>query len=312
MSRGRSAAPVYMVYQLEVGESGTPHLQGYVHFTEQRSMATVKRLLGYGHVHLERRKGKHSEARAYCMKEDTRRDGPWEYGDSDAVPETQGDNGWEGIIADSKVLREVEMFEKYPEKMIRYFKGVNRYRDLSAPQRDGDVTVFTIVGPSGVGKSYWAMNYSADPYVVPEPKGSGLYFDGYEKHKTMVFDDMTGRFMRQAALLRLLDPYPFKLAVHGGQVECVAETIIFTTNIHPKHWYKEIHGSATWEASPLRRRLTQGESVIYHMDSDHNLRIDCALDGRWELEAPENDENNNNNDEQEVIDLTDIGPEDWE
>lgn len=48
--------PVYAIYQLEVGEQGTPHLQGYVYFAGKRRKTAVKAAFVVN-PHLEPRKG---------------------------------------------------------------------------------------------------------------------------------------------------------------------------------------------------------------------------------------------------------------
>ena len=54
-----------MVFGKEVGESGTPHLQGYVLFTRYYSADSVKKL--HGRCHWEH--AKTGDAMNYCMKD---------------------------------------------------------------------------------------------------------------------------------------------------------------------------------------------------------------------------------------------------
>lgn len=60
---GWSHKPRYLVYQLEVGDSGTPHYQFYVAFhTPVRGSQLLKMMTGGGTgPHLKPRAGKHSE-----------------------------------------------------------------------------------------------------------------------------------------------------------------------------------------------------------------------------------------------------------
>ncbi len=67
-----------MVWQKEKGENGTVHLQGYVAFSVRKSLATMKNV--NGSAHWEVRRGTHDEAKAYCMKPESREAGPWEEG----------------------------------------------------------------------------------------------------------------------------------------------------------------------------------------------------------------------------------------
>ena len=58
----------YLVVGKEVGECGTPHLQGYG-VLKKRTLDTKLRKLLPG-CHLEPRKGSHEQAADYCKKED--------------------------------------------------------------------------------------------------------------------------------------------------------------------------------------------------------------------------------------------------
>jgi len=65
----------YLVFQTEVCEkTGRPHQQAYVEFKEPLTFGSVRNLFG-NKCHLEGRKGTRDEARAYCMKDDTRMPG---------------------------------------------------------------------------------------------------------------------------------------------------------------------------------------------------------------------------------------------
>lgn len=64
------------VFQLEKGESGTLHLQGYLYFpTSKPNFDYIKRLLGDS-AHIEQCK-RLDKAKLYCCKLDTRVMGPW-------------------------------------------------------------------------------------------------------------------------------------------------------------------------------------------------------------------------------------------
>jgi len=69
----------YKVFQLERGEKeGTDHYQGYVVFESNKRMSAVAKMLK--RAHLEPRLGTHEQARAYCMKVESRISGPFETG----------------------------------------------------------------------------------------------------------------------------------------------------------------------------------------------------------------------------------------
>lgn len=72
----------YLIFGREVGESGTPHLQGFVIFNQTRRFRSAKDLIS-SRCHIEKAVAKSSQARDYCKKE-----GDWEeFGD---FPDNQG------------------------------------------------------------------------------------------------------------------------------------------------------------------------------------------------------------------------------
>lgn len=74
----------YCVYQHELcPKTGQDHWQGYMEFGTPKRMKAVKEILQDRSAHLEARRGTREQARAYCMKLDTRFPGeePYEFGD---------------------------------------------------------------------------------------------------------------------------------------------------------------------------------------------------------------------------------------
>ena len=59
----------YGVYGKEVGESGTPHLQGFVQFVNRKRPNQVSSMLGCVRMHCERWRGSPNEAATYCKKD---------------------------------------------------------------------------------------------------------------------------------------------------------------------------------------------------------------------------------------------------
>lgn len=82
---------VYGIYQLEIApDTGTEHFQGYVYFSKDKRLSTVKALIP--RAHLEVCRGTPAENRAYCSKEESRAPGtaPVEYGEFTLVPTSKG------------------------------------------------------------------------------------------------------------------------------------------------------------------------------------------------------------------------------
>lgn len=58
----------YLEYQLEIGESGTPHYQGYVQFYQSKGIKGIKNLLKNEKLHLEPQRGTVEQAIHYIQK----------------------------------------------------------------------------------------------------------------------------------------------------------------------------------------------------------------------------------------------------
>lgn len=56
----------FLIWQLELGEQDTFHIQGYVYFREAQRFNTVKAL--YPRAHIEAARGDPASNKAYCSK----------------------------------------------------------------------------------------------------------------------------------------------------------------------------------------------------------------------------------------------------
>jgi len=69
-----------MVYQLEQGDSGTPHLQGTVQFIQRTSFGKAKASI-HKQAHIEKMKSPDPQSSInYCKKVEGRIAGPWKFG----------------------------------------------------------------------------------------------------------------------------------------------------------------------------------------------------------------------------------------
>lgn len=79
-----SGDAVFCIHQLEKGESGTIHYQGYVEFEKKKTLAAVKKVLP--EAHWEPRMGSQEEAIRYVTKEETRLSEPISAGERKKQP----------------------------------------------------------------------------------------------------------------------------------------------------------------------------------------------------------------------------------
>ena len=115
----------YAVFQLEVGENGTPHYQGYIEFTQTVTWTALKNINPT--LHIEIRRGTRQEARQYCMKEESRAQGhePVEIGDWISGQGKRSDiHSASDAILQGELLRAV--VSTYPAVYVKYSRGLEK------------------------------------------------------------------------------------------------------------------------------------------------------------------------------------------
>jgi len=234
----------YVVWQHELGPSGTLHYQGYLELVNRVTLKQLKKLPGLESAHFEGRRGSQAEAIAYCQKADTRVDGPYSWGEP--APQEQGRRSdllavKESVDAGHGVRR---LFDDHFPSMVRYGRGIMQYMNLVVAPRDFPSFVLFLVGPSGTGKSTTALllgSLLGPVYSVPARKGSGLYFDGYDPshHSVMLIDEMDGNRMTPDYFNLLCSPQPCTLPVHqSAGLQMRSRYIIICSNYLPRYWWK--------------------------------------------------------------------------
>jgi len=115
----------YVVFQIE--RVSTVHMQGYIELSGTCRLAGMKAWLP--DAHFEPRKGSADQARAYCMKEESRIAGPWQRGERASK---------QGKRSDLDALKEAitagasrrELLDDYSEVVAKYPRFVTEYTKL--------------------------------------------------------------------------------------------------------------------------------------------------------------------------------------
>lgn len=244
----RSSAS-YLIIGKEVGEEGTPHLQGYVIFKKKLRLATLKKLPGFTRAHAEIAKGSPSQNRQYCQKGKNYLEIGALSRPGTPKPLTETINLLRQSNGD---LRKAA--EQYPEVFVRHGRGLRDYVTTAGlvPPRALKTQVHVLVGPPGVGKTRHVAESTASQPTYWKPRGP--WWDGYCGEPNVVFDDFYG-WIPFAELLRVCDRYPLKVPVKGAFVEFTAEHLYITSNKPPEEWYDAENITGTIEA--LFRRINE-------------------------------------------------------
>ncbi len=230
----------YLVYQEEVGNSGTYHFQGYCEFSKRTRLAAAKALLGGNSVAIFARRGTAAQAIAYAKKEDTRVDGPYEYGQ----PRVQGKRldleGFKDAVMSGQKRR--DLVDDHFGVLARHPKFYETLTMMCRPTRTTQLVVTLHIGETGLGKTrkVFAMyGDSTDFWISPLNNGT-VWMDTYDGHGKVLLDDFAGAASHCSLnyLLRLLDRYPVLVPTKGSHTWWLPDEVHVTTNLLPKLWYK--------------------------------------------------------------------------
>jgi len=241
----------YLVYQVEKGASGTPHLQGYIEWKSQKNLAGARKWLP--EAHWEVRKGTSQQAADYCRKTEGRQEGPWEFGAMSVSDQGKRTDLVEFTAAIRDGASDSDLLGAYPHLFYKHGKMLEKVR-MAFPPKARERKVILCVGPSGTGKTTFARSLGTqgeDLVVVPVTKD--MWFDGCQGKRVVVLDDFKGGY-RLEHLLRLLHPFPEMVAIKGGFALWNPEIVVITSNFMPEAWY-DWEGRAE-HLTALGRRFT--------------------------------------------------------
>ena len=172
-------------WQLEAGENGTPHLQGYVVLEKKKRLGGIKKLDGT--AHWEVRKGTHEQAKAYCTKELTRVEGPWEFGEEPRPGKRTDLEEIGQLIKSGRTARSFGV--THPAQYMRYHRGMHALALALSQPRKHKTKVTVIYGETGVGKSRWASETYPEAYWKPP---NSKWWDAYDQEEVVIIDEFYG------------------------------------------------------------------------------------------------------------------------
>ena len=217
----------YIVYGKEVGESGTPHLQGTIIFSSARTLSSVIKKLPGCHVEVCRSVEASIE---YCKK-----DGDvTERGDPPLSQKEKGEanaDRWRSI----RIAAEEGRFEDVPEDVrFKHIHLLEKHRDEASKKRkleDTEEQHLWYWGKAGTGKSRKAREENPDAYL----KTCAKWWCGYANEETVIVEDFDIAHEKLCHHLKIWgDRYPFPGEYKGGSFKIRPKKIIVTSNYHPK------------------------------------------------------------------------------
>lgn len=230
----------YQIHQKErCPETQKLHWQGFVKFKTQTSFRRAQVLLGDPTCHIEPARN-NSASIAYCSKNDTRVEGPFEFGDRSQVM-GQGHRSDLDVVKTKLDLgmSPMDISKEHFPSWVRYHRSFELYSTLKVRPRDFKSFVIVLTGPTGVGKTKWFWDNFPGGYALSRGTNSNIWWDGYNNNFAVILDDYYG-WLPWDTLLRLLDRYPFRIEYKGGSREFVSRVICITSNVSYENWYPSV------------------------------------------------------------------------
>lgn len=175
----------YTCYQLEkCPQTGREHIQGFIQFNKKMRLSALKKINAT--AHWEKSRGNFKQNYAYCTKEDSRIDGPWEYGES----VTQGSRTDISEMVQRIKKRELsaeDVEEEYANLFAKYYTFtkslLTKYDRAEDNETERGIWIY---GESRAGKTLAAHQMAPDAYL----KSCNKWWDGYIGQKFVIMEDI--------------------------------------------------------------------------------------------------------------------------
>lgn len=233
---------VYAIAGAEVGEKGTPHIQGFIHLPNAKKGQEWKKQLPRAHF-IPANGSDHSN-KEYCGKEENIL---FETGE----PSSQGSRTDIKEITDLIKNGEITMDDimwDYPDMYLRYHKAFEKMFNSKMKPRTAEPEVYWFWGKAGKGKTRRAVERHLDSHYI---KDNTIWWDGYNQQEAIIIDDFEDDIPFRV-LLRMLDRYQYQGQIKGGYVQVNSKYIYITSEFPPEYFY----GSSDNRLKQVMRRLT--------------------------------------------------------
>ncbi|KAF5830371.1 hypothetical protein DUNSADRAFT_14684 [Dunaliella salina] len=239
----------HLVYQLEVGDSGTYHWQIYTNWENQKTSKFMAQWMPHTD-HRPVTENTRDTVINYCKKEIDYDDrgqpkwahriaGPWEFGTSADKRERAGtSDSFQAAVACAKRGRIRHVIMEHPGEFVKHHAGLQKLVAFHAEKRTWKTFVEIHYGDARTGKSRYAFENHPGLYRV-NCVGKNPWYDGYDNQDVVLYDEFYGQ-MCFAELKQIMDRYEMQVPVKQAFANFAPRKIIFTSNTCPTEWYKRL------------------------------------------------------------------------
>lgn len=234
----------YLIFGREVGENGTPHLQGYVYWKAAKTFSACKKALG-SRYHIEAQKGSCEQAIDYCKKENNYE----EIGHPPLTQKEKGDKNKKRYERAWDLAKQGKIEEIDADIRVRHFGTLKRIRSeyQQVPESVSVLEHEWYWGDSGTGKTRKARESNPGAYL----KNPNKWWCGYVDQEVVVIDEWSPSHECLASHLKQwADHHPFCAETKGSSMCIRPRKIIVTSNYSMEQCF-----SREEDLEPLRRRF---------------------------------------------------------
>lgn len=267
----------YLVYQTEIGESGTVHFQGYLEMEYPTTIRVVAGIFeGLAHVELARVPDR---ACSYAQKEDSRLEGPWIHGErvkqgqrtSDIVPYVEA-------IKAGKT--DIELINEFPSQFCRMDRVIGRIRNAMQVHRTTKPRVYVFYGPTdkvktGTCERMSKVNNEGDIFVY---NANRPWWDGYRNQPVVIVNEWRCQ-MGLSEFNQWIDRVPYSVQVKGSTLIFNSPYIYITSNIPLCDWYTKYR---SFDRATVYRRIDR----YFAWSEDRNRFVEEYLERSSPSEFP--------------------------
>jgi len=249
----------YMAFQHEVGKKGTPHFQIYMYMKKPVRITALHKICPGLAVKVKYAKSTPEQCRNYCMKAETRTEGPWEIG---TCPITEKGTAGQGRRKDLEEVHAAiktgasyaQILDLNPSAGITYHGGIKAAIRAQPPPKKLPPKVTWLWGETGTGKSYRAYNENDIDImeVCLSNPDKARTFEQYTGQARFIFDDYSPDQLSHGDIKRYLDKYPIMVKTMYDTRHFTPSEIYVTCSYPPSQYWS---GNKLAE---IERRCTEG------------------------------------------------------
>lgn len=264
-------------WSYEVGESNTPHVQGYLQLEKKCKWSALKNKLRPIGAWCAPAKGSAQNNIDYISHTGPHEDkpglikGPFTFGElkmNGPGSRTDIDGLCESIKKGDSLKK---LAQDHTSTMLKYFNNAQKLSQLlNKKSRTWMTELFIYTGVAGSGKSHAAyaeaLQYIKDnnldeaPYylMVPANKNSPLWWQDYVGESVIIIDDFYGSIDIDF-FKRLIDKYPCTVNCKNGHAEFLGKRVYITSNTGWRNWWGAELLANKENESAIERRITENK-----------------------------------------------------